>query len=188
MSLGMYGDIGVQAIGTVSDLMLQSTQRKMLQDAQEHRNVMSAISSATQFNNITVSEIQTLDASRRLKQEIDIASLKDKGNAEVSAAASGVAGNSIDNTMRGLQRSALNANYARIRNTESQMKAQGQARKNVTLQKIYNEDVQVFEKPNVGLALLGLATGAVNTYNKNQPQGQGLASVASKLLGGKGTP
>lgn len=188
MSAAMYAKMGNKAIGAVSDHLLASTQRKMQADAQEHRNTMSAISASMQRNNVTQAEINTQDNARRLKQQIDLTSMQDKGNAEVSAAASGVAGGSVANTMRGLQRSAMQANYARIRNVDSQMQAHGQNRKNVTLQQIYNKDAQVFQKPSVSTALLGLTTSLVDTYNKNQPQGQGLASTASKLLGGTGSP
>ena len=184
MSAAMYAQMGNKAVGVVSDHLLQNTQRKMQLDAQEHRNTMSAISAAMQSNNITREEINTQDSARRLKQQIDLASMQDKGNAEVSAAAAGVAGGSVDNTMRGLTRSAMQANYARIRNLDSQMQAHGNNRKNVTLQQVYNKDVQVFQKPNVGMALLGLTTDLVDTYNKNQPEGDRLANVASKLLGG----
>ena len=115
MSAAMYAQMGNKAVGVVSDHLLQNTQRKMQLDAQEHRNTMSAISAAMQSNNITREEINTQDSARRLKQQIDLASMQDKGNAEVSAAAAGVAGGSVDNTMRGLTRSAMQANYARIR-------------------------------------------------------------------------
>jgi hypothetical protein len=188
VNTAMYAKMGLKAVDTASSLLLQSTQRKMLKDAQEHRNLMSALSSAQQMNDVTFAEIQTQDDARQLKREIDLAAMQDQGAAEVSAAASGVAGGSVENTMRALKRSAANANYARIKTVDSRLNALGNNKKNITLQKVYGEDVRVFQKPNISVALLGLTTDVIDIYNQNQPQGQGAASVASKLLGGTGKP
>ena len=169
--VNVYAKMGNQVIGAVSNHFLAKTQAKMQQDAQEHRNVMSSISAALQQNSVTHAEISTIDQATQLKQQIAVASIQDKGNAEVNAAAAGVAGNSVDQTMRGLERSALQANYARIRNTRSQMQAHGQDRTNITLSKIYGKDITVFQKPSVAMSLLGLGTTLLDTYNSNQPKG-----------------
>lgn len=176
--------LGNQALSVGTDFLLSDIQIKMQRDAQKHRNTMSSISSALQMNSITIAETQALDQSRRAQQQIAIASLQDKGNAEVNAAAAGVSGSSVDGVMRGLERSALSANYARMKSLDNTLKARGQGRKNVTLSKIFNEDTTVFQSPSMGMALLGLGTQAVSTYNQNQPQGEGLANKLSKLLGG----
>lgn len=167
----LYAKMGNQAISAVSNHFLAKTQAKMQEDARDHRNVMSAISAALQQNNKTYDEIATIDQATQLKQQIAVASMQDKGNAEVNAAAAGVAGNSVDQTMRGLERSALQANFARIKNTRSQMQAHGQDRTNITLSKIYGKDVTVFQKPSVAMSLLGLGTQLLDTYNSNQPKG-----------------
>lgn len=176
--------LGNQALSAGTDFLLSDIQAKMQRDAQKHRNTMSSISAALQMNSITIAEAQALDQSRRVQKQIAIASMQDKGNAEVNAAAAGVSGGSVDSVMRGLERSALNANYARMRSLDSTLKARGQDRKNVTLSKIFNEDTTVFQSPSMGMALLGLGTKLVDTYNQNQPEGEGLANKLSTLLGG----
>ena len=176
--------LGNQALQAGTNFLLSDIQVKLQRDAQAHRETMADISAALQTNSITHSEVEALDQSRRLEKQIDIASMQDKGQAEVNAAAAGVSGGSVDKVIRGLERSALNANYARIESLENTLNARGQDRKNVTLSRIFNRDTTVFQSPSVGASLLGLGTTLVDTYNQNQPRGQGLANKLSKLLGG----
>jgi len=178
--------LGTDVVGAAGNFILADTQVKMQKDAQKHREAMLGISSALQLNSVTKQEIDVRDSSIRLQQQISIASMQDKGQAEVNAAAAGVAGSSVDQVMRGLERSALNANYARMKSLKSNMQAAGDQRKNITLNRIAGRDTRVFQSPNVGMALLGLGTSLVSTYNNNQPEGDGLGNSLSRLLGGKG--
>jgi len=180
--------MGTQVLGTATDLIVGGIQADMQRDAQKHRNTMSALSAAMSFNTVTLSEIDARDQAQALEKQIAIVSMQDKGNAEVNAAAAGVAGGSVDSVMRGLERSALNANYARMQSLENNLQSSGQDRKNITLGKIFNEDVAVIQSPSVGMALLGLGTGLVQTYNQNQPKGQQLQNRLSRVLLGKKGP
>ncbi len=167
--LPMYAQMGVQAFGAASNHFVSKTQAKMQRDMQEHRNTMLAISSSLRQNAVTNQEVEVRRQTVQAAEQISIASMTDKGNAEVAAAASGVAGNSVQRTMAGLERSALRANFARIENAQSAMSALGNERTNINLQQIYGEGTQIFQSPSVGMSLLGLGTSLINTYNANQP-------------------
>jgi hypothetical protein len=176
----VYGKMGIQAIGAISDFGLQKTQHKMQVAAQAHRDVMNQLSSGIQQNAVTVAEIQTQDKAVRLSEAIQTQSMKDKGSAAVSAAAAGVQGGSVNATMLGLRRSALRAQDARIRNRDSALQAQAEDRKNIELSAIMGKDISIIPAPSAASALLGLGASIFDTWDANQPQGSQSADAMAR--------
>ena len=188
IDFGMIGKIATTAIGAHADYSIQKTQHSMDMSALKHKQQMKKISQAMQMNSVSLKEAELHDKSIRMAQTLQITSLKDKGNAEVAAAAAGVAGGSVDMTMQGLERASLNANFARIKNVRSAEDAMHDARKNITLQGVFSDDIGVLVPPSPSMALLGFGASAVDIYNENQPEGtrtsDSLAGLFKKL-GGK---
>ena len=178
----MLGDMGVQGLGAFASFSVQQTQIDMQESARRHRQVLADISSRLQRNAVTVNESATRDAAARLGQSIQVASLQNKAQAQVSAAAAGVAGGSADATLRGLQRSELQAQYALKENLNSAMLSHDETRRGITLNSILGQSTSVLIPPSPSMALLGLGTQLIDTYNSNQPAGQTTSDRIAKQL------
>jgi len=174
-----YNTMKAQTAINASKNDIAETENRMQKAAQAHRNTMNQMSGALRQNSVTQRQVQTQDQGVRLSQAIQTQSMQDQGSAAVSAAAAGVAGGSVKATMLGLRRSALNAHDARQRNSDSAILALEEDRKNINLATIMGEDISVIPDhvadilpaPSAASALLGLASGLVNTYDANQPAG-----------------
>jgi hypothetical protein len=169
---------GGQAIGAASNFMIASSQAKMQEAAQAFGNSMRMLSAAQQTNSVTLAEAQIQDKSARLSAALQTTALKEQGAATVSAAAAGIKGNSVQQAMIGLRRSAIGAQNARLRNTDAALLAQGEARKNIKLAAILGQDVSIIPQPSVASALLGLGAQLIDTYDENQPKGSKSADGA----------
>ena len=158
-------------IGEVSapftNFLLSNEQRKLDKENQRHRNAVLGISSNIQRNQTTLQEIDVRNANRRQNQNIQLTALQQQGAAEVSAAAAGVAGGSVQSVMRGLKRSALNAQYNRLENTENAFQSLGQQRRNINVSQILGTDNTVLPRPSFAAMLLGTATAAFDTFGGN---------------------
>lgn len=177
----MLGSMGSAVIGEVTDHSLRKTQYEMEVDAKSYREEMAAISKSMQMNNLTKAEANLSDQARRATVGLAKQELEDRGAAEVSAAAAGVAGGSVAATMRGLERSSLNANAARTKNYESALAASTANRKNITMQAIFNKDVNPLQIPNASDALLGMTQSVVEIWDDNQPEGHKSTDKISSL-------
>ena len=170
---------GMKAIGGavtgLADYAIGSVQADMQAAQQAHGNTMRQLSAAQQQNAVTLGEAQLQDKATRLGASLQLASIKDRGAAEVSAAAAGVAGGSVQQALLGLKRSAIQAQNARMRNLDSQLLASDQQRNNINLAAILGEDISVIQRPSIGSALLGIGVGVMETYDENQPEGSKLA-------------
>jgi len=163
------------AVSGLSNYMLGRTQAKMQESAQAHSNAMRRISSAQQQNTVTLQEAAIQDESTRLGVTLQEQSIRDRGAAEVSAAAAGVAGGSVDQAMLGLRRSAIQAQDARMKNMTAQLYATEEQRKNIRISGILGQDVSVIQRPSAASAMLGLGTQLLGQWDANQPKGSKIA-------------
>jgi len=168
----MLGKMANQVAGAYGQYSTSKIQFQMQESARKHKEAMTALSAAQQFNAVTVQEAQTRDAGMRAAVSLNMQSLGNRSAAEVQAAAAGVAGNSVDQTMIQLERSALSANAARKLTLKSKRQAHGQQRKNIRMQQIYGRDISTPIPPSPTSALLGLGMTLLNSYNENQPKGE----------------
>ena len=170
---GMKAVAGISS--GISDYMIGGIQADMQEAQQAHSNAMRSLSSAQQQNTVTLQEAQLQDKAARLGESLQIASMKDRGSAEVNAAAAGVAGGSVQQALLGLKRSAIQAQDARMRNLSSEMMATQEQRSNIKLAAVMGEDISIIQRPSIGTALLGIGVSVMETYDKNQPKGSKLA-------------
>lgn len=176
MSL-MYAQMGLSvsraALGYGSDKIKHDIATMQ----QDYDNAMSALSAAQQLNTITQNEISVRDAAVRASTAIDIQAMKDRADAEVSAAAAGVRGGSVRSTLRGLARSRLTAKQSLHKRVKAQAQASTQSRRNTELSKVFSKDISVLPTPSTASALLGLGATIIDTYDSHQPDGQKVADT-----------
>lgn len=167
------------AVSGISTFMLGNTQAKMQEAAQAHSNAMRRVSSAQQQNTVTLEEAQIQDKSVRLGAALQEQSMKDRGAAEVSAAAAGVSGGSVNQALVGLKRSAIKAQSARMENMTSQLYATEQQRKNIRVAGVLGQDVSIIQRPSAASAMLGLGVDVLGQWDDNQPKGSKIADGSS---------
>lgn len=157
---------GASAIGKpFTDFLVARERNKLDKEMQRHRNAVTGISSNLQRNATTLQEIDVRQANRRTDQTIQTRAMQDQASAEVSAAAAGVTGGSVQAVMRGLKRSELNAQHARIDGTENAYQTLGQQRKNINISQIFQTDNTVLPGPSVSALLLSMGTAAYDVYS-----------------------
>lgn len=170
---GMRAMAGISS--GITDFIVGGIQADMQEAQQAHNNAMRRLSSAQQQNSMTLQEAQLQDKAARLGESLQIASMQDRGSAEVNAAAAGVAGGSVQMALLGLKRSAIQAQDARMRNLNSEMQAAQEQRNNIKLAGIVGEDISIIQRPSIGAALLGIGVGVLDVYDQNQPKGSKIA-------------
>lgn len=182
MSSGMVLSGLNSAFGAASSFYIQKQQAKMQESAREHANVMRGLAAGQEQNAVSRQSTALRDATQRVALEQEIASLQDKGSAEVAAAAAGVAGGSVDQVMRNIKRQALVAQANRKLSYNNQAAALDQERVNIELRRITGEDISVIQKPSAATALLGLGTSLVQSYDANQPAGSRSTDALAELF------
>ena len=167
---GIIGGIAT-GIGGLADSATRSIQADMSKASQAYGNTMRKISTAQNLNAVTQNTIAVEDKARRLEGVLQQQSIKDSAAAEVNAAAAGVAGGSVQQTLLGLRRSALNAQNARMRNLVSSQFSADKQKSNIRLAGILGQDISVIQRPSVASSLLGLGATLLDKYDNNQPKG-----------------
>ena len=177
----MYAKMGTQAIGALGQASIQQDQNKITEiqhkmqtSAQAHRNVLMGMSAARQQNNVALAQAQVADQSKRLEFNISLQALKHKSQAQVSAAAAGVSGRSVDATLQGLRRSEIQAQFARVQNRNAQQAALRQNTRDIKMNAILGKDTTIIPRPvlpDASSALLGLTTSLIDTWDQNNPEG-----------------
>lgn len=170
----MYAKYGLDIAQGIGNFIEEGIASKLAKQMKEYRNRMAAISASMSQNTIVLNEVASRDASSRLRTQIQIQAAEDQASASVSAAAAGVRGGSVDATMRGLRRSAANAQAARKNRLKSEQRAHAAESTNVTLAMIMGKDINVISKPSLLASAVGLGTTLLDTWNVNQPEDERL--------------
>tara|TARA_R110000868_G_scaffold345328_1_gene606434 strand:- start:206 stop:754 length:549 start_codon:yes stop_codon:yes gene_type:complete len=163
--------MGISAISAIGEHQTRNIQADMNAASQAYGNTMRKISTSQNLNAVTQNTIAVEDKARRLEGVLQQQSIKDSAAAEVNAAAAGVAGGSVQQTLLGLRRSALNAQNARMRNLVSAQFSADKQKSNIRLAGIMGEDISVLQRPSVASSLLGLGATLLDKYDNNQPKG-----------------
>lgn len=179
MSL-MYAQMGMSALSALGGYSTAKHNASMKRMMQDYNNSMSAFAAAQALNTQTGNEISVRDAAVTARQTIDLQSMQDRANAEVSAAAAGVAGGSVEAAMRGLTRSKLQAQEALRRKMQAHSRANTETRRGIAINKAMNKDISVIPKPSVASALLGLGASMIDVYDQHQPEGQKTTDAMAK--------
>lgn len=165
----MYASMGLDIAQGVGSFVEQGIASKLARKMQKYRNEMLAITAAMQQGTILENRVNTRDASIRLQVQLQLTAAEDQATATVSAAAAGVKGGSVDSTMRGLRRSAANAQGARKARLQMEMRAHDSESRNVTVSAILGKDVSVISRPSLLANVVGLGRTLLDTYEDDQP-------------------
>ena len=180
-------------IGTaLTGYMLAKQQHKSALENQRHRNAILDINTMMQLNDLELQEIDVRNMSRDASKSIQLQRLQQEGVSEVSAAAAGVAGGSVDAVMRGIKRNSMLSQARRIEDTSTSYRKLGKQRQNININRILSEDRTVIPGPTVGGLLLSMGTSVAGAYADNTSFGdtklggffQTKENPFSKLLGG----
>lgn len=150
----------------------QRIQYDMEVAARDQKEFLSGIAASVNYNNVSDAEVETGDAFARLGNTLQIRSMSDKAKAENNAAAAGVAGGSVQQTMFDLERSAISANHVRIRNYESALDTHTATRKSIALNKAFNRDTSVLIPPSATMAMLATGAQMIDQIDRQTPEGQ----------------
>lgn len=166
--MAQYATYGLQLSQGIAGFMIGSIQAKLALTLQKYQNEMLAVQESMNANKITANEIATQDASVRLNWAIQMQSASDLGAAEVAAAAAGVRGASVDSTMRGLRRSAANAQGARKSQTQNEMRSHRSDRRDNALATVLATNIEVHQGPSILSAAIGVGLNLLNTYEDSK--------------------
>lgn len=181
MSAAAIGQALVGAGTALTNHLLAREQTKLQREFQRHKNAVLGLNANLQRDALELKEIDARQADRDLSEQIQMQSMAQKAQAEVSAAAAGVTGGSVEAVMTGLERSAMRAQAARMENTSSLFRQLGQQRRDINVGQILGEDRTVIPGPSVGSLLLSMGTSALQGYGSQKEFG-------SKLLNSFFTP
>lgn len=181
MSAAAIGQALVGAGTALTNHLLAREQTKLQREFQRHKNAVLGLNANLQRDALELKEIDARQADRDLSEQIQMQGMAQKAQAEVSAAAAGVTGGSVEAVMTGLERSAMRAQAARMENTSSLFRQLGQQRRDINVGQILGEDRTVIPGPSVGSLLLSMGTSALQGYGSQKEFG-------SKLLNSFFTP
>lgn len=170
----MYASMGLTVGEGVSGFINAGTASKLASSLQKYRNQMLEITAALGRRAISQNEIATRDAGIRISFALEAQSAKDIGAANVSAAAAGVQGGSVNATMRSLRRSAANAHAARKATTKNAMWGYANERVNLNVNAIMGRDITVVPRASLLSSVVGLGKGLLVNYDDAQPEGDKL--------------
>lgn len=152
---------------SLTGYMLAKQQHKSALENQRHRNAILDINTMMQLNDLELQEIDLRNISRDASKSIQLQTLQQEGVAEVSAAAAGVAGGSVEAVMRGIKRNSMLSQARRIEDTSASYRKLGKQRQNININRILGEDRTVIPGPTVGGLLLSMGTAAAGAYADN---------------------
>lgn len=177
----MYAQMGMKALDGWASFATSRIDVRLAQATQAYQNTMSSLSAAASLNSVGLNEIEARDQATRVSQELQVTSLQQEGAADVSAAAAGVAGRSVDSVIAQLRNTAASANHARLTNLRNQYRVAGQERRNVLLAKAYNKDISVIPKPSAASALLGIGASLLDVWDSHQTPDETISGRLSRL-------
>lgn len=174
MSAAAIGQALVGAGTALTNHLLAREQTKLQREFQRHKNAVLGLNANLQRDALELKEIDARQADRDLSEQIQMQGMAQKAQAEVSAAAAGVTGGSVEAVMTGLERSAMRAQAARMENTSSLFRQLGQQRRDINVGQILGEDRTVIPGPSVGSLLLSMGTSALQGYGSQKEFGSTL--------------
>ncbi len=170
--MATYATYGLQVVQGIAGFMIGSIQANLARKLQQYRNEILKVQEAMNAQKITINEISTQDASMRLSFALQMQSASDRGGAEVAAASAGVQGRNVDNVMRGLDRSRINAQFARQRTESDEMFSHWEDRRSNALATVMATDITVHQGPSILSAAVGVGMNLLDTYQNSQTPSQ----------------
>lgn len=131
---------------------------------QKYSNTMTRLSDAMNQNAITENEIITMDAFAEQALDIKKGLLATTASAEVSAAAAGVKGRSVNQSLFDIQRNANIAEGRRQQSLQNAFASFDQQRQSSAMSAALNQDYTYIPKPNFMSYMLKAATNSAQYF------------------------
>ena len=166
-------DMGLSVVKGVTSFLAQRDEAKSKRAWQRYKNTMLNISGGRAKNALVANQNMAVERSSMQAVEIDKSEYTTLASAEVAAAAAGVEGRSVNQTMFQIQANAASAQAARERDLTAQLLGFQQQRENVDMQVAMQTDITPIPTPNVASTLLGIGTELWSTHKAYNKIGKG---------------
>jgi len=174
---------GLAGLQGLSEYDAASKKSKAAKKWQEYSNTMTNLNDAVNQNAITTNEILAMQASTLEAVDIKKVNLVQQAEAEAFAAAAGVRGRSVNQSMLNLNRNAATAQRNRQTRLRNQFLAFDQQRVQSKFSAALNQDYSFIPEPKAGNILLGAASAGLSTYAALSPQGSRGSGVGASTPG-----
>lgn len=149
---------GTTVLSALSGYKAQKAQYKVQKRLQEYRNKMTRITAALSQNAITDNVILTQKQAARKAVGLRREEMSTVGSATVAAAAAGVRGRSVNQTLVDVQRNYATQEFLRTSDLKDAFAQFDQQRLNTEVQATLSMDHSFIEKPSLGAALLKIGS------------------------------
>lgn len=166
----MWLQAGTAILKGVAGYIQSSREAKYKKALQEYNNKMLHLANAQNQNAIILNQNMAVERSLAAQFEISRSEYTTLGQATVSAAASGTAGRSVNQTMYQIQRSADEADSRRMSDLEAQMAGFQQQRLNSAMQASQQVDISFIPRPSPVSAMLGIGGDLSRIWQQHNPQ------------------
>ena len=165
----MWLQAGLSVAQGLTGFIQSSREAKYRRKLQEYNNAMTRLANAQNQNAITLNQNMAVERSLAQQFQIERSEYVTIGEAEVSAAAAGTAGRSVNQTLYQVQRSADEAESNRQSDLEAQLAGFQQQRLNSAMQAAQQIDYSFIPSPNPVSSMLGIATDLYKIQQRNNP-------------------
>ena len=184
---GTVAYLGTSALKLLGGMSGAQSQAKAAEKLRKAQNVAIMKSTYRAIGSINENKIQAIQQSRGLSEAIQRDEISDMGSAEVSAAAAGVQGKSVDLTFGSINREAARREVQRQETLKSQLAAYDQQMKSTWDTGFNNLDNTPTQDQSGGKLLGGILDMAAG-YQKGSAAFDQITGTVGKWLGfGKGT-
>lgn len=164
MAWQLFAKLGMDMLGGFMQYQSDKAEAKAARAYQKYRNTMTNLSNAINQNAITTNEIMSNDAFTREAVDIKKDYLAADANATVSAAAAGVKGRSVNQSLFDIKRSMDVAEGLRQENLRNSWLAFDQQRQTSAMDAALQQDHSYIPKPKLASYLLNAASKNVTNF------------------------
>lgn len=160
----MAAAAGMQVLGAIGQYKADKANAKAARAIQEYKNKMLSISNALNQNAITTNTTLAIQQSARQAVYMRADELSTLGSTAVAAAAAGVRGRSVNQTLLAVQRNAGLQEAQRSTDLQQQFLQFDQQRLSSSLDAVNGQDLSYIPKPQLGSYLMKAATNIASSY------------------------
>ena len=148
---------GLQAFSSIAAYSADKAKAKAQRKIQDYRNKMTDIANAINQNAITTNTTLAIQQSAKQAVHMRRDELTTLGSTAVAAAAAGVRGNSVNQTLINVQRNAGLLEKQRSDDLQNYFLQEKQQRLSSSLSAVQNQDLSYIPKPSLSSYLLNAA-------------------------------
>lgn len=163
-NMGM--EMGLSALKSGASFIGAMQEAKSKRAWQQYNNAMTRLADGQNQNAITTNVNMAIERSTIQGFEIERSEYQTRGAAEAAAAAAGVSGRSVNQTLFQVERSAAVAQHTRMYDLQGQLLGFEQQRQQSAFQTAQQIDHTYIPNPSPISALMGFGGDATKIYNR----------------------